>query len=320
MVLKTNMHIVERTLLTVVFVFAFCNMKGQQTLLGPVTYWVFTPYIYNPAMVGSKDFISIGFISAFQGKSNTQLLSWNTRITKTNSGYFSSPDITEFKKTGIGASVFNDFDGLSRKIGLSASVSYQISLNTRELSFLSVGVSAKEEYNTITTEIKDPVKKNFYPNLDVGIYYYGTNFFTGVSAINMLGSPWKPDTLGVFKVPVSKQYFFTAGYKLMLSKSLNIVLEPSVLITSTDSTFDKISDNIIPILKLYMQDFYFGTSFHQNGNISFFTQFRYPRFYVGAYYELAKKTAFYKKTPIVEFTLGLNIQPDKLRRSYKSHW
>lgn len=314
------MHNIARILLIVVLAFTFCIIKGQQTLLGPVSYWVFTPYSYNPAITGSKDYISVGVISAFQGESNTQLLSWNTRITKTNSGYFSSPDIKEFKNIGIGASIFNDFDGLSRKTGFSVSGSWQIPLSKRNLSFLSFGVSAKEEYNTITTETNDPVVKKFYPNLDFGVYYYGTNFFTGVSVVNILGSPWKPDTLGVFKIPVSKQYFFTAGYKLLLSKSLNIVLEPSVLIITTDSTFDKISDNIYPFLKLYMQDFYFGTSFHQNGNISFFTQFRYPRFYVGAYYELTKKTPFYKKTPIVEFTLGIYIQPDKLRRSYKSHW
>ena len=176
------------------------------------------------------------------------------------------------------------------------------------------------EYNTITSALTDTLRKTYYPNLDIGIYYYGTNLYTGISAVNLLGSPWKPDTLGIYKVPVSREYFFTAGYKFLLSKSLNIVLEPSVLIFTTDSTFSKIKDNINPIVRLYLEDFCFGTSFRSDGRISFFAQFRYPRFYIGGFYELAKKTPYFKKTPLVEFTVGLNIQPDKSRISNHSHW
>jgi type IX secretion system PorP/SprF family membrane protein len=301
------------------FVFSFFAVKGQQTFLSPVSYWVFTPYIYNPAMVGSKDFLSIGVNAAFLGKSNTQLISGNTRITKTNSGYFSSPDITEFKNIGVGASVFKNFDGLLRNIGLSASGSYQIPLNTRELSFLSFGVSVKEEYNTITTELGNLPKKTFNPNLDLGIFYYGTNFFTGLSKINILGRPWKPESLGISKVPVSGEYFFTAGYKILLSKSLSIVLEPSVLLT-TDFTFDKKSNNINPIIKLYLDNFCIGTSFDSDGKISIFEQFRHPRFYFGAFYEMASKTPYYKNMPTIEVTVGINIQSDKTRITNHSYW
>jgi type IX secretion system PorP/SprF family membrane protein len=295
---------------------------GQQTPLNPVSYWVFVPYIYNPAIVGSKDFLSIGINAAFQGESNSQLISGNARITKTNSGYFSSPDITEFKNAGIGGSVYKDIDGFSRNIGLSCSGSYQIPLNTRNLSFISFGVSVKAGYHTINNDSgqENSLKKTFYPNLDLGIYYYGTNFFAGVSSINIMGSPWGPDTLGLYKVPVSRQYFVTAGYKFLLSKSLNIVLEPSFLMCATDSTFRKIKENLNPIIRLYLGDFCLGTSFRTGGKISFFSQYRYPRFYVGAFYELAKKTPYFKQTPIVEFTLGINILSDKSRFSNHSHW
>jgi hypothetical protein len=91
--LESKGGISNRILLIFLFIFSFCVTKGQQTPLNPISYWVFVPYIYNPAIVGSKDFISIGINAAFQGESNTQLISGNTRITKTNSGYFSSPDI-----------------------------------------------------------------------------------------------------------------------------------------------------------------------------------------------------------------------------------
>jgi type IX secretion system PorP/SprF family membrane protein len=321
--LKNKVLIVERILLTIVFVYTFCTIKGQQTPLSPVSYWVFTPYIYNPGIVGSKDYLSAGINTAFQGNSNAQLLSGNTRLSKTKSGYFSSPDIMEFKNIGIGGSVYRDINGLSQNIGLSAAFSYHLPLNASNLSFLSFGVSVKGVYNSLdndSTGLARSFKKTFFPDFDLGVYYYGTNFFTGLSSTNILGNPWKSDSLDIFRIPVSRQYFFTAGYKILLSKSLNMVLEPSVLIFSNDSTIRKKSANINPIIKLYMEDFCFGASFHSNEKISFFAQFRYPRFYVGAYYELPKKTAFYKKAPIVEFTAGINIQPDKSRFSNHSHW
>jgi len=317
--LKSNGQYTERILLILMFVFSSCIVKGQ-TFLNPVSYWVFTPYIYNPAMIGSKDFLSVNFNAGFVGSANTQLISGNTRIKKTNSGYFSSPGVAEFTNTGIGASVFNELDGLARNIGLSGSVSYQIPLNKRKLSFLSFGVSLKEEYNTIKSDTGNFSAKTFYPNLDLGVFYYGTNFFAGISEINVLGSPWKPDSLGFYRVPVSREYFFTAGYKILLSRSLNIVLEPSILFLTTDSTFNKIRNNINPIIKLYLEDFCIGSSFNSDGKISFFGQFRYPRFYVGAFYEFARNTALYKNKPTVEFNMGINIQPDKKRITNHGHW
>jgi type IX secretion system PorP/SprF family membrane protein len=323
MSIKSNILFIKRSLVTIVLFSAFCNLKGQQTPFNPVSYWVFTPYNYNPAIVGSKDFLSMGVNAAFQGNSSSQLISGNTRISKTNSGYFLSPDILEFKNIGVGGSVFKDINGISRNIGISASCSYQVPLNTANLSFLSFGVTVKGVYNTLDNDSIGPAhsfKKTFFPDFDLGIYYYGTSFFIGLSSTNIIGNPWKSDSLEIFKIPVSRQYFFTAGYKILLSKSMNIVLEPSVLIFANDSTIRKISDNINPIIKIYLEDFCFGTSLHSNGKISFFTQYRYPRFYVGAFYELPEKTAYFKKSPIVEFTLGINIQIDKSRFSKHSHW
>jgi type IX secretion system PorP/SprF family membrane protein len=321
--LKSKKKVIGRVLLIFIFISPFYITNAQQTPLSPISYWVFTPYIYNPAIVGSKDFLSIGVNAAFQGNSNTQLLSGNTRISKTKSGYFSSPDIVEFKNTGIGGSIFRDINGISNNIGISASFSYQIPLTTRKLSFLSFGISLKGVYNTLDNDSVGPAhsfKKTFYPDFDMGIYFYGTSFFAGLSSTNILGNPWKSDTLEIFKIPVSRQYFFTAGFKILLSKPINLVLEPSVLIVASDSTIRKISDNINPVIRLYLEDFCIGTCFSSGGKISFFTQYRYPKFFVGAYYELAKKTAFFKNTPLIEFTLGINIQPDKSRFSNHSHW
>jgi len=319
--LNSKKQIIGRILLLCIFVSSFSISYGQQTPLNPITYWVFTPYVYNPGMIGSKDFISVGINAAFQGNSNSQLLSANRRISKTSSGYFSSPDIVEFKNIGVGGSVFRDMKGISKNIGVSASGSFQIPLNTRKLSFLSFGATVKGVFNTLDNDSVGPAryfKKSFYPDFDLGVYYYGTSFFTGLSATNIFRNPLKSDSLTISNTNEVRQYFFTAGFKILLSKPMNIVLEPSVLIVANDSAMNNISDYINPIVKLYLEDFSFGSSLSSGGRISFFTQYRYPKFYVGAYYELAKKTAYFKKTPIVEFTLGFYIQPDKSRLSNHS--
>ena len=321
--LKSKIQVIGRVLLIFIFVFPFCIIKGQQTPASPISYWVFTPYIYNPAIIGSKDFLSIGLNAAFQGNSNNQIISGNTRFSKTKSGYFSSPDIVEFRNIGIGGSIFNDINGLSHNIGLSVSGSYQIPLNTRELSFLSFGASVKGVYNKLdpdSTGQGNPIKETYFPILDLGIYYYGTNFFTGISTTNIFGNPGKSDSLVVFEIPVSRQYFFSAGYKILLSKYLNIVLEPSVLISANDSTIRKISNDFNYILKLFIDNFCFGTSFQSDGKISFFSQYRYPRFYVGAFFGLPKNLPYFKRKPLVEFTMGINIPSDKSRLSNHSHW
>ncbi|MCX6750238.1 MAG: PorP/SprF family type IX secretion system membrane protein, partial [Candidatus Pacearchaeota archaeon] len=301
--LKSKIHFIEKILIIFVFVFSFHKSEGQQTPLNPLSYWIFTPHIYNPAIVGSKDFLSINLNAAVQGKSNTQIISGNARFSKTRYGYFSTPEIKEFKNIGIGGTVFNDIKGLSQNIGVSVAGSYHIPLNTRDLSFLSVGASVKGVYNMLdadTIEPMNPAKSTFYPNLDLGIYYFGTNLFAGLSTTNFLGNPEDPDSLGIFAVPVARQYYFTAGYKILLSRSLNIVLEPSVLINAYDSTFNKISDNINPILKLYLDNLCIGTYFLSDGNTSFFFQYRYSRFYIGAFYELPNKSPYFKRTPLVE--------------------
>jgi type IX secretion system PorP/SprF family membrane protein len=305
------------TLLTVV------NVSAQQTPLNPLSYWVFTPYMYNPAMVGSKDFFSLDFNAAFQGKSNAQILSGNTRLSKSKMGYFTSPEMREFNSVGIGGSVYHDLDGASRNVGISGAGSYQIPLSTEELSFLSIGASVKGIYNILDTAITSEgqgTKKSFDPNVDAGIYYFGTNLYAGLSAVNLLGNPGDRDSTGRYEIQAPRRYFFTLGYKFVLSRSQNIVLEPSVLVDATDSTFGDIADNINPIIKLYIDNFCIGSYFLSDGNTSFFFEYRGPRFHGGAFFELPRKTAYYRKPPIVELTLGFNFQTDRSRLSRRTLW
>ena len=324
---KVNIPSEKSVLLFLILILYFNPAAGQQTPEYPVSYRIFSPFILNPAIAGSKDFSSVDFISAWQGKSGSQILSANSRIITKSPGYVMSPNIKKFSSFGIGGYLFNEIKGPSQNIGLSGACSYQIPLDRQSLSFLSFGVAVKGVFNimdSITSSdpgLSIPGKKLFYPNLDFGVYYYGPKLFAGVSGTNLLGNPENPDSLGVFRLPVSRRYLFIAGYKIILSRTYDIVLEPSFILNWDGSPYQwKFTDIVKPMLKLYMQGFCLGTYFNNYDNISFFLQYKYPVFYLGTFFEIPRNTPYFKKALNIEFTLGLNFSPIKSGNRKYYNW
>jgi type IX secretion system PorP/SprF family membrane protein len=324
--IKSNLTIFRIALLILLYALSFNLSYAQQTPYHPLSYRIFSPFLFNPAMAGSKDFSSLDVISGWQGKSNSQVICVNSRITKKGPSYFMAPDVKEFSNFGIGGYLFNEDYSPSHNMGAGAICSYQIPLDKQSLSFLSFGVAVKGIYNTMDSVysadpgLSMPSESTFYPNLDAGIYYYGPSLFAGFSVTNLLGNPGDPDSLGIYRIPASRQYFFVAGYKFLISKPLNLVLEPSLIINGNTWRYHKITDIIKPMLKIYAQDFCVGTYFNDYDNISFFFQYRYPRFYVGTFFEMPKKTAYYKKDLNVEFAVGVNFSAIKSKNLKYYHW
>jgi type IX secretion system PorP/SprF family membrane protein len=298
--------------------------SAQEVPTNPVSYRVFTPFVFNPAIAGSKDFLSVDLTAGVQGKANSQMLSFNTRLVKSTPGYSSSAGSVKFTKVGIGAYAFNDYDynGSARNAGLGITGSYHIQLDKQHLRFLSVGASVKGvSYSRDSVMSADPglsqtAKDATYPNVDAGIYYYSPTFFAGISSSNILGNPEDTISADVYDIPVSRQYSFQAGYKFLLSRSLNMVLEPSLIINTDGSSSQEIKDILKPMLKLYMENFCLGTYFSDFDKMSVFFQYKYPRFYVGTFFQLPRDSPFFKEPMLAEFTLGLNFS--KVTRN--SHW
>jgi type IX secretion system PorP/SprF family membrane protein len=244
------------------------------------------------------------------------------RLSKSNPGYFSSTEVPEFTKIGLGGSLFNEENGLSHNTGISVTGSYHLQLDKDAISFLSFGVTAKAVYNHYSgnPDLSDTAKNTFFPNFDVGVYYYSANLFAGLSATNLLGNPQPPDTLGYSPIAVSRQLFLQVGYKFVISKSLNIIVEPSLMVNTDDSFSGEIKDMIKPGLKLYGGSFCVGTFFNDFNKVSFFFQYKYPKFYIGTYFELPNNSPFYKSPIRAEFALGLNISAIKSGFSRLNHW
>lgn len=312
----------KRFLYALVLTFLMISVYGQQTPSYPVYHRITTPFIFNPAIAGSKDFFSVDLSAGKFGKANSQLISGNMRLSKKPVSYLSSPPIPQFTNIGVGAYLFSDYDGATRNTGFGATGSYHFQLDKDALSFLSVGVTGKLVYNDYAgnTDLGEAPSTKFFPDLDAGIYYYSPGLYAGISATNLMGTPANADTLYTYTKPVSRQLFFVAGYKIVLSRARDIVLEPMIILNSDDSFSGDIIDMIQPALKLYAGSFCVGTYFNDFDRFSFFFQYKYNSFYVGAHFSLPYNSPFYKSPLIEEIAVGINLSSIKSGISRMYHW
>lgn len=303
------METIKTIILTGLFALTGLNTEAQQTPSNPISNLVFTPFIINPAITGSKDFMAIDFSASLQGEDYSQLLGGNTRIAKKGPRYFGAPVAKSFTNIGAGGALFNDQLGPSRNIGVSAASSYHIPLNDKKMSFISGGIAFKGIYN-ITDSIADagvPRRESFIPNGDAGVYFYSQNLYAGISATNLLGNMTDSLNMAIYNIPISRQYFLMAGYKIVLSRTLNIVIEPSLIINLDDSlNFDR-KETYNPMLKLYMDAFCIGTYLHDYNNLTFFFQYKFPKLYIGTLVDFPRDVPFYKRDLTVEIAAGINF-------------
>ncbi len=321
---RSGMSFFKKLSLFFLILFCFYPSFGQQIPFNPISYRIYTPFIINPAIAGSKDYFSLDMIAGFNGKSYSQILSGNTRISKKVLGYLPSGKTYKYTNLGVGFSGYNDYktSDSTHNSGVSAAVAYHIPLSKKALSFLSIGASAKGMYHFYEGNADKgmPYKEFYFPNLDVGLYLYNPKAYAGVSATNLLAPPLDTATLTNYAIPLGRRYNFIAGYKIVLSRSLNIVLEPSILIHTDDSLSFDIKESIEPALKLYAGDFCLGTYFNDYSKISFFFQYRYPSFYIGTYFALPKDSPFFKKALTSEIAFGINFSHNKSGYTKNGHW
>jgi type IX secretion system PorP/SprF family membrane protein len=309
---------INKLLLCLTVIACLSDATAQQTPFTPVSNRVFTPFIINPAIAGSKDFMAI----VIQGSDKSLILSGNTRIAKEGPKYFGIPELRDYTQIGVGASLFYDVIGTSRRIGFSAATSWHMPLSKTNLSFLSCGIAVKGYYNYVgfIPDLDSIEKDSFLPNIDAGVYYYGQNLYAGISTTNILGLMLDSRDIAIYDIPVSRQYFFIAGYKLVLIRSLNIVLEPSFIINIDDLLEFNERETYNPMLKLYMDEFCLGTYLHNYDKLTFFFEYKFPSLYLGALVDFPRNAPFFKKELIVEIALGANFRSFKSASQRNWHW
>lgn len=306
----------------------FSMLSGQQAPLNPVSYRIFSPMVLNPAITGCKDYTFINLTASIKKSSESQIISGHTRLLLPKSKGNSSLGKPVFTKIGFGGYLFNEVVDSYRNIGVSGSFAYHLPLSKKSLSHLSFGIAGKAIYGIEQSEssevdsLSSGSNDYFIPNLDLGIYYYGPQFFAGLSATNILDTGINLGDSNTIEIPVSRQYFFITGYKFLISKKHAIVLEPSILIAIEDETNFDSFEYIHPSLKAYFHNFCLGTYYNIKGDWSFFMQYQFPRIYAGYYLEMPfdGSATWNNEKLILEFTVGMNLSKDRMRNRSRRYW
>jgi hypothetical protein len=315
---------VIRKILFFIIIIAPMNLFGQDYLLNPEGTWITSPLWYNPAISGSVDYHPLNITYATGDNFEAFTLNGHARLAKKVEGYLNIPDHFSYRNTGIGYHLFRRSTDNIESTGFKATASYHFGFKKSSSSFLSVGLSIQGSRNILTKvpdiEVPDStIRETTYdPNIDLGIYYYSPTLYMGLSSTGIIEGMPKHDSLVNYHE--TRHYHFITGYKFVLYRPLNLLIEPSVIFSISDSTIDDAINHIYPMVKIYLDDFCFGTYFYDRDKISVFFRYNYPGFYIGAFLAVSRKSPYYKKVPSLELSAGINLSYSKSRQYKRFHW
>jgi len=312
---------------TVLFMYLIINpltLSSQDPQLNPLGTWFFNPSWFNPAISGSKDYNSLNFTYATGDDFNAMVLCGNTRFSKRTKGYYNIPDNYSYRNLGIGYQVFHKSTPLVKSTGFKVTGSYHIKLNESATSFLSIGLSLRGSTSTMTDSSSIELPDNttavttYDPNIDFGVYYYSPAFYLGISSTDIIEGVLPNDTISY--IHEARQYNFHSGFKLVLYRPMNIVIEPSVSISISDSTLQDVVNHIHPMVKVYIDNLCVGSYFYNKDKLSFFFRYNSPRFYLGGFLGISKESPYYINIPSIELSAGINLSYKKSRQYKRFHW
>ena len=191
------------------------------------TQYMYNMNVVNPAYAGSKETLSL---TALYRKQWTGLDGAPETITF--SGHSPIND-----NMGLGLSAIKDELGPVKETNVY--VDYSYTLQVSEKLKLALGLKAGATFHDVglaDLELQDPNDpffsqdiNNTYPNIGAGAFFYGDNFYIGLSVPNFLTSVHL-DENGLKYGSETNHYFATAGYVFQVSE--NMKLKPSVMVKS----------------------------------------------------------------------------------------
>lgn len=187
------------------------------------TQYMYNMSVINPAYATEGDEINVGALYRTQ---------WVGTVGAPNTGtLFAHVPLKE--KIQIGLSIINDQIGdVVNETNVYADFAYVLSLGTS--TKLSLGVKAGATFfNTnfngfiYSDDLPDPAFANnlskTFPNIGAGTYLYGSNYYVGFSAPNLLNSKHLEKDSGIVANGVEDIHFFlTGGYVFVMNENLKL--------------------------------------------------------------------------------------------------
>ncbi|MDD7887969.1 type IX secretion system membrane protein PorP/SprF [Flavivirga sp. 57AJ16] len=198
----------------------------------------YTQYMYNtvtinPAYAGSRGTLSFVGLHRSQwirieGAPLTQTFSVNLPL--------GSLRFME-DAPGLGLSVVNDNIGPLQETHLNIDYSYPIAISDEGIlrfglklsgQFLSLDLNKLNAFNVADPVFFNSDNNDFIPNVGVGLYYYDTHFYAGLSTPGLLSRNYfKTDDDALLISKERMHYYFITGYVFNMSRRLKF--KPALL-------------------------------------------------------------------------------------------
>ncbi|MEZ4858979.1 MAG: type IX secretion system membrane protein PorP/SprF [Flavobacteriaceae bacterium] len=217
----------KKLALFVLLVCIMCVDIAQAQQDPQYTQYMYNMNVVNPAYAGSKETLSLTALyrkqwSGLEGAPETITFSGHSPITD---------------EVGLGLSLIKDELGPVKET--NAYVDFSYTLQVGETLKLALGLKAGATFHDVglaDIDLQDPNDpffseniNNTYPNIGAGAFFYGDNFYVGLSVPNFLNSVHL-DENGLKYGSETNHYFATAGYVFQASETIK--LKPSVMVKS----------------------------------------------------------------------------------------
>lgn len=292
--MKSIKHII-----TALTLFLVSFAQAQQ--LPEYAHYVNNPFLLNPAVAGSTDYVPVYLTS------RRQWLGFGKGAPATNI-------LSAHKKSGntaLGGYVYNDRSGNVSRNGLNLAYAFHAPITSDiTLSFGLAGSLCQYTHDQSgyeNIEMNDPALSHtkvttFIPNADFGMYLYSEQFFVGISSMQLFKTKillGYNDTDNNF---FTRHYFANAGYNISLND--NTVIQPSVLLKSSNLESHELDFNL---KATFNENYFVGLSYRTASEVSAFLGLYYKSYVFGYAFDYSLNSLSKHTNGTHEILLGINI-------------
>lgn len=274
--------------------------------------YLYNPMLFNPAYAGTNPYHTFMAGCRFQwvgikGAPMTQYASFNTGSKK--------------QKLGFGVHAINEIIGARMNQSIFVNVAYAVKLNHYNHR-LALGLDAGIDFQQMDftrlyvnpEDQADPYRINttvYTPNVGFGLYYYGENFFAGVSVPRVFSTSLSVRD-SVFHSPFSfynQHLYLTGGYDFKISDVVRI--RPSALVKLVPNapvTFD-VNLNVKLGQKLWLGTYY---RYNESVGANFALQIG-KKYYLGYAYDFPINSLVLNQWGSHEIMFGIDLARNRKR-------
>ena len=187
----------------------------------------FNQYLYNPAVAGSEEGVEARLVQRYQ---------WRGVTDAPRTFNLNAYGPLEGMKMGVGAMVYSDIVGPTRRTGFMGSYAYHLQLNDEMRIGFGLGLGV-DQYIIDGTQVQldqadDPALQNYRGsayefNTKFGIYFYAKNYYAGLSIPQLV-----PDRINIFEsstntAKLENHYILNGGYTFEIGDDFKV--EPALL-------------------------------------------------------------------------------------------